>query len=742
MRKYSFLVALATVLFCCSRSQAQLFGSRFMGGMPQAQAPSDPPPLQPSTIMPRENPAAQPGVASPPTIYTPSNPAAGYPAASQAPTAFQNPPPYGTTGGVPPANGNAAAAAPAAPARGWSFPFSAANFLPFQGQAAAAPPTAGPATPPPAAYRNPPTAANITPASGPLPGAMSGTMRSPAQTAVSANAGPQQPVVTRQTRMIIPYVNPVGAVPIEMQLFVSVDSGRTWNLQSRNRPDAGQFEFAAAGDGEYWFALHTLTEVNRAQTPATFQPELIVKIDTAAPQVDFVAESGSSGELRVRWNVVDPNLDPTLLRLEYQGVGEPNWRPVAIDPAATSQGMSQGQTAWLPQAAGQAMNVRLHAVDLAGNPTVVHRRVLLQPVNTGQAPANTNPPLLTPPSLGSAPWPAGESAPLAGSAYGTAPGATGAAMAGAVPPAIGATGAAATTWAPNHQATGTPLETNGPSASLGAEPQKFPEATSAVWGAAPSQVHPAVGSQADAARTSGLDRPPVGARAPQPPRSEGLQATRLREFNLEYDVEAVGPTGVKKVELWFTRDGGASWAHLSDDDDLKSPIHVEVDREGTYGFTIVATAGSGLAGRRPASGDAPDAWIAVDLTPPQVEIVSAPYGDGEQAGQLVIQWVARDERLADRPITLYYAERPSGPWSIIASGLANTGSYAWAVDSNSPRKVHLKVEVRDKAGHMATAVTPEVVSLEGLVPKARVRGLAEPAETTGMISNPYYLQRR
>ena len=43
--------------------------------------------------------------------------------------------------------------------------------------------------------------------------------------------------------------------------------------------------------------------------------------------------------------------------------------------------------------------------------------------------------------------------------------------------------------------------------------------------------------------------------------------TNSRQFSLDYEVEALGPAAVEKVELWTTADGGRTWNRSQTDDD-------------------------------------------------------------------------------------------------------------------------------------------------------------------------------
>jgi hypothetical protein len=196
-----------------------------------------------------------------------------------------------------------------------------------------------------------------------------------------------------------------------------------------------------------------------------------------------------------------------------------------------------------------------------------------------------------------------------------------------------------------------------------------------------------------------------------------------RKFELDYDVESVGPSGVAKVELWATSDGGKTWKSYGADPDSTSPYVVQVEGEGTFGFRMVIEATTGLRSPQPQPGDLPEIWIGVDVTRPTARITAAVPGTGEHAGELIIEWTADDPALAARPISLSFADRLEGPWTTLASGVPNQGSYAWRLDNRAPERLYLKLDVRDEAGNVGTFVTPEAVSLTRVKPQGKIRGV-------------------
>jgi hypothetical protein len=209
-----------------------------------------------------------------------------------------------------------------------------------------------------------------------------------------------------------------------------------------------------------------------------------------------------------------------------------------------------------------------------------------------------------------------------------------------------------------------------------------------------------------------------------------------RTFALEYDLEQVGRSGISTIELWGTRDGGQTWSCYALDDDNRSPLIVTVDTEGLYGFRIVAQSADAAA-TPPTSGELPELWVAVDLQRPIAELTGIEQGIGNMNDHLILQWRAGDNNLESRPISLFYSSRPAGPWSAIATSLANTGQYAWRVERHVPTRFYVRLEARDTAGNLAAFQTRDAV--EFVVPTMNVRlRSAEPVAPTATGNNGAY----
>jgi hypothetical protein len=196
-----------------------------------------------------------------------------------------------------------------------------------------------------------------------------------------------------------------------------------------------------------------------------------------------------------------------------------------------------------------------------------------------------------------------------------------------------------------------------------------------------------------------------------------------RRFELEYDIESIGPEGIGKIELWGTRDGGQTWLSFGTDPDNRSPFVVGVENEGLYGFRIVVETSTGVQGVAPRAGELPEIWVGVDTTRPVAKLLPADADSAARTGEISIRWEAADQMLAARPISLAYAQSASGPWTVLASGLENSGHYDWRPDSRVPDRMFLRLEVRDEAGNIQTVEGSDPLTIVRTRPQGRILGV-------------------
>lgn len=235
---------------------------------------------------------------------------------------------------------------------------------------------------------------------------------------------------------------------------------------------------------------------------------------------------------------------------------------------------------------------------------------------------------------------------------------------------------------------------------------------------------------ADARRSVMTAKPPVNGSSSAQSSAAPNRVTRApshilgtKRFRLNYGIDAIDPSGVARVDLWMTRDDGQTWNAWGSDPDNQSPFPVEVEEQGRYGFRVVIHSKDGLTGQGPSSGDDADMWVLIDTQPPLARIKSVPYGRGNEAGRLVINYAASDELLTIRPVTLGYSQTPEGPWTLIEQGIRNDGRYVWKVPANVPDKIYLRIEAIDKASNVGVHVLSQIIDVSGLVPRGTIHGV-------------------
>ncbi len=564
-----------------------------------------------------------------------------------------------------------------------------------------------------------------------------------------------EPVYWKQNVFLIPYqwsssADPAGAQAV--WLLVSKDGGASWQKISEAKPQVRAFTYRAEQDGEYWFAIRTIDHAGRPWPAGPYQPELRVVVDTTRPRIEALSgATHEDGTLEITWRAVDRNIDPGSWQIEVQTASSNEWQSVplpAVGNVATD--VSTGHTTWTPADGGRPTVLQAVVYDRAGNPANYNTNVPLArvrsedaqgglSVNDGRgvlprtgnigwvsvssAAANDGPRGAAP----TQPWPAdtverapfrlyGSAADLAaneGTSYGRPPGV-------GTPLAVSA-GDHAADVAPHAsplargEGTGDRYATTAPAGPTFAPLEPFREASL-------SRLPAVAGAPVRGDMVGSASLRPEHDSGQLPPGVTPKEVSS-RTFALEYALEEVGRWGVSKVELWGTRDHGQTWQCYATDDDNRSPIQVTVDGEGLYGFRIVVYSAAGTGTFPPRAGERPELWVAVDLHRPTVELTSIEPGSGNQADYLVLRWQAEDDNLEERPISLFYSSRPAGPWSTMATGLENTGEYAWRLERHVPARFYLRLEARDTAGNLAAYQTAEPVLLERPRPTGRIEGV-------------------
>ncbi|WP_339732522.1 hypothetical protein [uncultured Gimesia sp.] len=505
-----------------------------------------------------------------------------------------------------------------------------------------------------------------------------------------AAAVPSAPVYTSKTQFRIPYhydqaeIDRLGAR--EIRLYVSTDRGVTWNHLKSVSPSTRKFPFEATQDGEYWFSVRTLDSKNQLHPSGrVFEPGLRVVIDTTPPQLELDLRQISPGKVQLIWNAEDRYLDPSKLVLEYSQNESQNWQRVIVAPHG------KGQTTWSISQGGvvavrgmikdRADNMgssqkKIRVVASASRTVPKKKQDLLdfnQPIASGGIPDNSLT-LSEPEPL----------APYSSQGQDSQP---------------------------------KPLEQQNPLANNNQLPSVFPKAGTGSQSMQDSVKGQFVADAPEKRPHYAKNRYPASEKNWAPERKQVLNGT---QFQIGFQVDEVGPSGIGAIELYITEDNGQKWYKYGEDEDKKSPFHVEVPHDGIYGFALRVRSGVGLADALPKTGEKPDVVIVVDRTAPAIKLHPIKQGLGGEANKVTISWAMSDQNPAEKSIAINYSTQPNGPWEPIVNWQEDMGRFTWSVGPGNPSKFYLQVVARDSAGNITKEVTPDPIILDLTKPSGRI----------------------
>lgn len=522
-------------------------------------------------------------------------------------------------------------------------------------------------------------------------------------------------------------------------LYVAYKGENVWYQEGVVAPDKDSFSYFAKEDGIYWFKMQ-IEDLKGNRDPVDLTrdpPDLKMVIDTTPPQARVTNAKRNGEEIVVEWQVEDKFPNDAATKVHFRPIDSTKsyWQEVTL-PANSRTGVK------FPCGTSEGITVKVSVADVAGNRTEITKDF----PGTNQTTSNSSPTIPVKPIVeagmgaGTSPTvppppmnldPVGPLTPIGPSPV--------------VPPAP------VTPVTPPVTQTVTPPTIVQPPTTL-ITPVQPPATTTNInahtSGAQPlAVIDPKAPPPVAALPTNGSATPTTPWNGGQPTvEVTRAQAINYPRFDLGYDLEQRGPSGISRVDLWVTRDDGKSWNKWSQHDGKGGLVRVVLDvrentiLEGNYGFRLVPVSGAGLSEREPAAGDVPEMRVVLDVTPPQIELYP-PASDPNAPDSLVLQWKATDRNFGEEPITLEWSATLNGPWkpvtlagnepivqvaavnAPVAKRLANTGQFAWRVPAGVPARVYLKVTACDAAGNVKEVVTREPILVDLTKPKAKISGI-------------------
>jgi hypothetical protein len=526
-----------------------------------------------------------------------------------------------------------------------------------------------------------------------------------------------------------------GADPLKVQLWVSADNGATWQSFGSVPAEAKSFDFRAAAEGTYLFKVATIDAAGTTY-PNLGQP-LRVQVDTTKPQAEIQADINEYGQLAVHIKVREEYLEPGTALLRMRSDQTTQWLDLPIELRKIEDAIYSGQAVTdLP--AGREVALVFSVKDRALNEgeatfaynvprTAAGARDMTLASNKNESPSNNSssrtlgPPPTTSPRITSLPgatrWNPTTTAPPERTAtlpnrstpQAAAPGAVSRGQADLAAPGRLTSNGQLSLEPPQtiNEEIPLPAPISDDTSTDGSFQQFTNRALPFQLPADQAPTEPKLSQESSPQEASTIGR---------------AFHCKTRAFSLDYSVEALGGSALADVELWGTEDGGRQWQKWGSDPDRVSPFDVQVGNDGLFGFRMVIVGTNGIVSNRPREGDSADVWINVDTNVPSIKITRAVYGEGPEDGLLVIDYSCQDGHLVERPIALAYSERPEGPWTEIATGLANSGLYLWKAHHTLPNKIYLKIECVDKAGNVGSHRLDLPIDIRGLAPRGVIQG--------------------
>ena len=496
-------------------------------------------------------------------------------------------------------------------------------------------------------------------------------------------------------------------------LFASKDGGPLEQIQRVNAQSGG-FQFLAPTDGRYAFAVRMTDPSGRiAGDAGQLVPELEVVVDTTPPVLEFQLAETGSGEMSITWRCNETAVAPESLRLEHAEGTDGRWLPVQATSAAS------GQTA-IHSRPGNSVFVRGFITDLAGNRGGGSGQIVLTAAPDSQTVAQTN----------------------AGSGQPSPPGLSIPGATNNGPEIDASQQTPATQFAPQIAASQQMLGANpfqNPASQMQptsaprrstqtANPGGFSSAVSSQYPVA-AQI-PAPVTQSYPAGFSGYSTVDSASAGGSAQGISGGQIVNNRVFDIAYEVQDVGPSGVSAVQLFVTENNGQEWFRYGDDVDLRSPFQVDTRGEGTFGFAVRVRNGLGFTDMPPQPGQIPSVVVTVDQTPP-VASLSQPQIIVQGEGKIRLNWNVTDSHPSPAAVRLEYAVSSSGPWTPIFDWQVDQHNFEMPIQPGMPNTLHFRLLARDAAGNVATAQTPQPVLIDQHRPTVRLLSIQPVSATRG-----------
>ena len=510
---------------------------------------------------------------------------------------------------------------------------------------------------------------------------------------LATSSAAAEPVLTNTPGFRLPFTvesDDGRAVDGYAVLFGARNGGAMRQLD-RVPVSAGGFQFTAPADGTWQFAIRMTDPAgNPDESAGPLTPELQVIVDTTPPTLELELIDAGEGNVRVNWSSTE-DFVPGALKLMYSEGADGGWKPLSVTPSTLGQTTIRSRP-------GTVVAVRAQLADRANNTGTVSRKIMLS----------------------AAPEPHPVSRSQHGSAWneisGTAPSTIGSPVGPSPFPQLSTASVSQSPLQPQTNYSDFPPAAHSPRLTT---PKFSGPPTHSTQTRYPSPKVPAGPS-----RSTIPPAQPWQVIGSQPVLSNPAMSGQLVSdsvFNLAYTVEDVGPSGVSAVEFFLTPDNGQQWFRYENDTDLQSPMQVDVQGEGTFGFAIRVRNGVGFIDPPPQPGERPEIIVTVDRRAPTVDL-AIPQVRVSGSASVILGWKVEDSQ-SSTTVRLEWATSAKGPWVPVFDWQADRGGYSLPVSPEMPHSLYFRLLARDAAGNIGSGQTSQPALIDLKRPKARMIGV-------------------
>ena len=196
---------------------------------------------------------------------------------------------------------------------------------------------------------------------------------------------------------------------------------------------------------------------------------------------------------------------------------------------------------------------------------------------------------------------------------------------------------------------------------------------------------------------------------------------RTVAVRVSFDPELLELRRVREYRLWWRGPTESAWRIACSATPEEQPMLFEASAPGRVALSASAVYDDGGEVFVPQSGQAPQAWLVIDETPPAIAWRGA---HGQQvlgrAPTLELEWTAEEAQFGRDPMRLAYSVDGGLTWKPIGEKPARLGAnrHSWRVPGEVSGDVIVRVTARDLAGNECGEEIALVYARGGLVPAA------------------------